>query len=182
MSLDASPEGLSTKRTYGLSLDQEAISKVANRVKIVDIRLRMLHAECNEDVPRGWGDSAYIFWDSHLGVRSNDSFEAHIRFFARAKAGCNPTEQADPPDYDPEDPPDIELAAFFELTYMLEEGMGVTDEELNMFCGFNATVNAWAYWRETAQSATTRMGVEPLIVGMLQVPGLGTREQSETDS
>lgn len=157
-------------------VDAIAVSKVGNRVELTDVRLRMHHSEVNAaELPTGWPKKAFVLWTPHLGDRGEESFEAHITFIARLKGGFDPEGGDEPPEYDPDDPPDFEMAAFFSLLYELRDGESVSNDELEHFCRYNSTVNVWPYWRELAHSTTLRMGIEPLHVGILPVPSLTPR-------
>lgn len=159
------------------SLDFDAISKVANRVQIKEVRLQWLHAELNVEVDFGddWQEKAFIFWDTHLYQRHSDGdFSAIARLIVRMKEGHDPSVDEEPPDYDPEDQPQVELAAEYALRYSLRDFDQVTDNELEHFCHLNATANAWGYWRELMQSTTSRMCIPPLVLPVLPVPRLDT--------
>lgn len=152
------------------TVDHDAVTRVAKVVQIRTVRVIMLHGELNAHPPAGWSEDAYIFWDPSLSSRTDDMFTADLLFVARWRADWDRSETTEPPDYDPDDPPGVELAAEFELTYRLADPEGITDEDLTHFCVLNGTANAWPYWREAAQSVTARMGIEPLVVPVLPVP------------
>jgi hypothetical protein len=88
------------------------------------------------------------------------------------KEGVDPSVADEPPDYDLDDLPDLELFAEYLLTYSLVDADDVSDRELEHFCYLNATANIWSYWREIMQSTTTRMGLPPLVLPVLPVPRL----------
>jgi hypothetical protein len=157
------------------TLDRDAVSKVAKRVQLMDVRLRWLHAALNnkEEVPDDWRDRAFIFWDTHLSERHEDgAFTAAAGLNVRMKEGVDPSVADEPPDYDLDDLPDLELFAEYLLTYSLVDADDVSDRELEHFCYLNATANIWSYWREIMQSTTTRMGLPPLVLPVLPVPRL----------
>lgn len=45
--------------------------------------------------------------------------------------------------------------------------------DLRAFAEFNATYNAWPYWREFLQSISSRFGLPAVTVPILRVPNLG---------
>jgi hypothetical protein len=67
-------------------------------------------------------------------------------------------------------PPDgtgLEIEAEFALRYRLTQ-QGVHDSNsVDAFAKMNGVYNAWPYWREFVQSTVARMGLPPLVVGVL---------------
>ncbi len=73
---------------------------------------------------------------------------------------------------------DFGVKAVFLLKYKLNQDEGgappsLDVEDVRAFADFNATYNAWPYWREFVQSMAVRMGLPPVIVRILPVPNLG---------
>ena len=155
------------------TLDRDAVSKVAGRVQITGVRLRFLHADLNteDELSEDWRDQAFILWDTHLLKRHEDGgFSAIARLIVRMKEGLDPSVEEEPPDYDPNDLPQLEFAAEYSLSYALRDPDEVSERELEHFCYLNATANVWGYWREIVQSTTGRMGIPPLLLPVLPVP------------
>lgn len=179
--LDASDQSSPIAHDTNLSggrpepLDRDAISRVVRVVHIEKVRLRMLHTELNVNPPvqSGWSSKTFVRWEPNLASREGDRFTASLDFLARWRSDWDPGDRDDPPDYDIDDPPGLELAVAFELEYRLSNSEGISDEDLRHFCIFNATANAWPYWREIAQATTARMGIEPLMIDVLPVPRIG---------
>ena len=75
------------------------------------------------------------------------------------------------------------IAGSFELRYAHREGAGgaLTGADVHAFADFNATFNAWPYWREFVQSTATRFGMDPVTIPALLVPDL-TRQPTEADT
>lgn len=86
------------------------------------------------------------------------------------------------PEADDEPPEGLHLVGTFLLQYSireLEDQPKLTDEPIEAdagdvvaFANFNATFNAWPYWREFVQSMTGRMGLPGVIIPVLPVPNL----------
>lgn len=164
-------------------VDADAVSRVAGLVQIESVRLSLVHAEITVEppLPENWAADAFVAFSPNLAGRVAERFTAHLAFLARWRADWSPSEMSFP-DYDPEDPPGIELAAEFDLLYRLSHPEVITDEDLEHFCTLNATANAWPYWREIAQAMTTRMGVDAFVVPVLPVPRLSPRGSGKSDS
>lgn len=82
----------------------------------------------------------------------------------------------------------LEIVGVFLLSYrireerqpqLLEEPIEVAASDLTSFAHFNATFNAWPYWREFVQSITGRMGLPVVTIPILPVPNLASRTPGE---
>ena len=82
----------------------------------------------------------------------------------------------------------LEIVGVFLLSYhireerqpqLLEEPIEVMASDLQAFAQFNATFNAWPYWREFVQSMTGRMGLPVVTVPILPVPNLVGGQSAE---
>lgn len=125
-----------------------------SRLRVCGSVLSMPKLLWNPRCPKNWAAGAFVAFSPNLAGRVAERFTAHLAFLARWRADWSPSEMSFP-DYDPEDPPGIELAAEFDLLYRLSHPEVITDEDLEHFCTLNATANAWPYWREIAQAMTT---------------------------
>jgi len=63
----------------------------------------------------------------------------------------------------------VEVVATFALTYRLSDTSELSDEHYRAFAELNGTFNAWPYFREFLQTATTRMGFPPFTLPVLRV-------------
>lgn len=72
------------------------------------------------------------------------------------------------------------LKLFVSGTFLLQYGRKsnivsaslIKPSDISAFAKFNATVNAWPYWREFVQSMTSRMDIPTITVPLLPVPAL----------
>jgi hypothetical protein len=55
---------------------------------------------------------------------------------------------------------------------LLRKPVEVAAQDVRAFAEFNATFNAWPFWREFVQSMTARMGLPAVVVPLLPVPNL----------
>jgi hypothetical protein len=155
------------------SADRAAVGRVAGHVEVEDIRLVWARAALNvlpDEVDDDWSAHTFIGYDAHAHARLPDvpSFTARVAFAAGYDPAWVGSDKA--PEYDPDDPPAVDVAAMFELSYALHEGSDLDDDDLEHFSAFNAAFNAWPYWRELAQTSTSRMRIPVLLVPLLQVP------------
>jgi hypothetical protein len=154
--------------------DRAAVGRVAAQVELEDIRLLSAIATINVsplEVEADWGPKAFMGYDTHANEWADDrsSFTVIASFLVVYDKDRDP-ELTEPPEFDPENPPDVQVVAGFELMYTVKEESELTDTDLEHFAVFNGTFNAWPYWRELAQTATQRMRIPPLVVALLKVP------------
>jgi hypothetical protein len=156
------------------SADRAAVGRVAARVELEDVRMISAIAMINVspfEVEADWGPKAFIGYDTHANEWADDgSYFTVTASFLVVYDQDRDTELAEPPEFDPENPPDVQVAAGFELMYSVREGSELTDTDLEHFAVFNGTFNAWPYCRELAQTATQRMRIPSLVVSVLKVP------------
>lgn len=154
------------------TVDFARIAKVSTRSKTLDVLLARCDVELNierSDLADDWREKTYIAYDTHLARHDNERFEAHAAFLAMHIPGRDPdTDDLPAPDDDFE--PALVIEATFELQYQLDPSEPVEKEDLEHFAYVNSTMHAWPYWRELAQSMTTRMGLRPLIVRTFKIP------------
>jgi hypothetical protein len=67
--------------------------------------------------------------------------------------------------------PAISFRVVHELTYKVPAGSTFATETLEAFARFNGIFNAWPYWREYVQSATSQMGLPRLILPVFRGAG-----------
>ena len=63
--------------------------------------------------------------------------------------------------------PAVSVIASFLLVYELTDIDGLTEQHFSEFAKINGVFNAWPYWREYVQSATSRMGLPPLTIPVM---------------
>lgn len=151
--------------------DRALVSTVVPVVELVDVRLDWCRAAVNcrhADVPSSWAHEADVAFDVHHKTEGHDhgTFEAQVFWLLSWDR---------PPghrDYEVVEDHDVVIGAIVALTYRLADDAEVDDEALAHFAAFNATFNAWSYWREFAQSMSTRLRLEPYVAPVLRVPGL----------
>ena len=137
-------------------------------------------------IPEDWSDQAFIGFDTTVGEHRPDDqdFTIDAAFVAVFKAGWDAGTH-ELPARDPDDPPEIEIHASFELTYTVSSDVELQDQDLDNFAVANGTLHAWPYWREFADSITRRMHVPGLVVGVFKLPSRhdpGGREETSTSS
>lgn len=178
------PEPDDLLRPY--SMHREVVARIVRHVELADVR--MLHSNAlivqhPANVPPNWVQEASLGFDAHLHERAPDGvgFSAQVFFFADYRAAVGGSESLAATE-DEWEPPDVGVSAGFELSYSFSKAIDATDEELEQFCAFNATFQAWPYWREHAQALTLRMGIQPLVVPVLRVPQLPSLPEAEIGS
>jgi len=63
-----------------------------------------------------------------------------------------------------------EIAAVFELSYVLPTEDSFSADEIEGFGQVIAVFNAWPYWREIVQSSLSRMGMPALTIPLYRLP------------
>lgn len=159
---------------------------MTRHVELDRVRLVYLHALVQSDpdtLAPTWGADAYIGFDTNAGWLEGAAgkFVSHPVFSVRFDSEWPSKGEGPPPEPDPENPPEVDIEAMFELTYSLQETDGISERDLEHFAFLNATFNAWPYWRELVQSLTVKAGLPPLVVPVFRVPDL-TSPQSEGSS
>lgn len=168
------------KRDSGMdSPDFRAVAKVAQRIRLDDVRLRwsQLGRFTDIEMPGGdWGRKAYLFFDSHAAVpedglpEDDDQFLVQSIFQLRYFSDLDSAVTSDAPEPDEENPPDVAIEAIFDLIYRIDSWEGTTGNDFQHFALANGTHNAWPYWRELAQASSLRLGLPPYIAGPFKLP------------
>lgn len=73
----------------------------------------------------------------------------------------------------------ILVNAKFLLNYAIE-GEDLTQQDLDAFASRTATYNVWPYWREFVQTMTTRMGLPPITIPLLNLSMIFDGEDGDT--
>jgi hypothetical protein len=160
------------------TLDFDAVAKVANRVKLRDVRLLWStvgrFAEM-DDIDPEWGDAAFMGFDSHSEDMEQEGEEAtfavHCSFICRTNGDVSEL-SSEAAASDSDEPPDVNIQAVFELVYVLSDAEGIERSDLEQFAFVNGTHNAWPYWREFAHASTLRLGVPPYVVPPFKLPSV----------
>lgn len=166
------------------TVDFARIAKVSTRSKLLDVLLVRCDVSLNierSELADDWREKTYIAYDTHLAPHDNERFEAHAAFLALHVPGRDP-DTDDLPAPDDDFVPALVLEATFELQYRLDPADPVDKEDLEHFAYVNSTMHAWPYWRELAQSMTTRMGLRPLIVRPFKIPSLYDADEEKVPS
>lgn len=153
----------------------DAVARVASVVELRDVALRSSHCSINipaPSVPSDWAADAFVGFDAVADGLDTNAGELSIQtaFVVVFKAGSDNEVLTEPPEYGPDNPPDIEIQASFELLYSIPESPSFTDEDLVSFAIANGTLHAWPYWREFADSAAQRMRLPRLMIGVFKLP------------
>ena len=151
-----------------------AVARVASRSELRMVRLRSLHSECNprpEHVPETWNETAFVGFRASITEAPADDgrFRSEVSFLALfddesdlSEVGLEGLDE----DYQPE----VVVEATFELEYTLSPEAELQENDLEQFALANSTLHAWPYWRELAQSLSTRMAIPPLVIGTYKMP------------
>jgi len=162
----------------GVAPDFKAVAKIAQRIRLNDVRLRWsqlgrftLHGEPDED----WSRKAFLFFGSHAVLPEDepaevDEFLVQAVFQLRYFAGLDSALSDSAPEPDEENPPDIAIEAAFDLVYEIKDWANTTPTDFDQFALANGTHNAWPYWREFAQNTSVRLGLHPYVVGPFKLP------------
>lgn len=155
--------------------DPAAIARVARHVEIHGIRLRAIDASIQIE-PAGldpdWVSDVItgVYTEIARVAQDRRDFATLVNFFAAYKRAWITGDKE--PEFDPEDPPDVEVWARFELSYSGLDPEQYSDKDLEHFAAFNSVFNAWPYWRELAQTTSQRMGLSPLVIPVFRLPNL----------
>lgn len=63
----------------------------------------------------------------------------------------------------------LEISASFLIAYKLDELKIFVDEDFKFFANNNGIYNAWPFWREYVQSASTRMGLPTITIPVFRI-------------
>jgi len=156
-------------------VDYASIARIASVVELRDIALRSSRASLNAiatEIPEHWSGEAFVGFDTKIGKYEANSrdFTIEAAFIAVYNSSWADEIHAELPEPDPKHPPEIEIQASFELTYLAKEEAELGEEDLENFAIANGTLHAWPYWRELADDITTRMHVPRLVVGVFKIP------------
>lgn len=156
-------------------IDYASIARIASAVELRDIALRSSRASLNvaaSEIPERWSGEAFVGFDTTVGEDPTESadFTINAAFIAVYKSGWGDEIHTELPVLVPEDPPEIEIRASFELTYSVSDPSQLASEDLANFAIANGTLHAWPYWRELADDITQRMHVPRLVVGVFKIP------------
>ena len=166
----------SSKNAVSTEIDYASIARIASAVELRDIALRSsratLHVDASE-IPERWSGDAFVGFDSTVveDQADREDFTINAAFIAVYKSSWSEQIPKDLPELDPNDPPEIEVQAKFELTYRANGNVAeLSAEDLKNFAVANGTLHAWPYWREFADDMTRRMHVPRLVVGVFKIP------------
>jgi hypothetical protein len=161
------------------TLDFRAVAKVAQRIRLVDVRLRWSQfgrfAECAE-INADWTRKAFLFFDSVAALEDEKTraqsgdFTVQCIFQLRYFDGLDSDTADEAPEPDEDNPPDVAIEAVFDLIYEIDDWAGTNANDFQHFAFANGTHNAWPYWREFAQSTSVRLGLAPYLVGPFKLP------------
>jgi hypothetical protein len=162
----------------GVAPDFKAVAKIAQRIRLNDVRLRWsqlgrftVHSEPDHD----WSRKAFLFFDSHAVLPEDeqaevDEFLVQAVFQLRYFVGLDSALSDSAPEPDEENPPDIAIEAVFDLIYGINDWANTDPADFDHFALANGTHNAWPYWREFAQNTSLRLGLRPYVVGPFKLP------------
>lgn len=176
--------------------DVAAIGEVAGRVNIRSVSLLECYASAipedrydpdeyvTSHTAIAFADDAPIESDSEGDFDLSDGLRIITVFDHHSKFDHEPTDNSDGDEGDAGDT--LHVFAVFVLHYEYSarkpELLPLVDvQSVAAFAEFNATFNAWPYWREYLQSTTVRMGLPPVTERTLSVPNLSERRDPTSD-
>lgn len=159
-------------------IDFRAVAKVAQRVRLRDVRLawsqvgRYIDFDLIED---DWTLQAFVYYNSQAefgedGEEVTSPLRVQSSFVLHYFRGVDSRTVDDPPETSEEGPPSLAIEAVFDLEYVLREPEEIDVTAINNFAIANATHNAWPYWREFAQSSSTRLGLSAYVAPPFKLP------------
>ena len=160
-------------------LDFDAVAKVAQRIRLGDVRLRWSQLGIfgeGDPVDPKWGTKAFLSFDSHaafdesVAPEPGDELLVQCVFQLRYFADLDATAAESAPEADEGNPPDVAIEAVFDLSYEIQDWSEISNSDVQQFALANGTHNAWPYWREYAQTTVARLGLEPYVVGPFKLP------------
>jgi hypothetical protein len=154
-------------------VDFKAVARISTQARLKAIRLSFLHADMIETppIPDNWTASVLSGFTARAHLeRETRALTVRCGFVALYAPGVDPSTGVALPD--PKDAP-VELHAQFHLAYDLEEVESIEESDPQHFALSNGILHAWPYWRELAHSTTVRMGLTPLMIGMVKIPWTG---------
>lgn len=165
----------SSKSAASAPLDYASIARIASAVELQDIALSSSRATLNvqaNEIPERWSGDVFIGFDTTAGEfqPGRKDFVLNSAFIAAYKSSWSDEIPKVLPEFDPDDPPEIEIQAHFELNYRVNSDVELTMEDLKNFAIANGTLHAWPYWREFADDMTRRMHVPRLVIGVFKIP------------
>jgi hypothetical protein len=156
-------------------VNYDSVARVSSAVQLQDVGLRASRSALGiavEEVPGQWATDAFVGFDTvaHPWEPEKGEFKIQAAFLAVYKTTWGNEVLAELPEFDPDDPPDIEIQASFELTYTAPPPSEFDPDDLQSFALANGTLHAWPYWREFADSMVQRMQLPRLVIGVFKMP------------
>jgi hypothetical protein len=169
-------------------LDYASIARIASAVELQEISLRASRAILRvptSGIEDDLSGKAFVGFETTVVPHKSDgrAFAINAAFIAVYRSdweGAIPNELPEP---DPDNPPEIEIEARFELSYVAEDDSDLDPQDLSNFAAANGTLHAWPYWREFADDITRRMQLPRLVVGVFKFPSRhdpGGRSEAES--
>ncbi len=127
-----------------INIDFAAVSRVASRIELKDIRLTEVQAKSNPSVsgtlePCFNHDCKVLSHEPNaLRVACHYRFEVHVT-----------------------ETPVLEADTTYLLTYEIHGGEALAENDLSQFAFANGTLHTWPFAREFVHSLTSRMGYPP---------------------
>lgn len=134
--------------------------RVIQAVQLEDVRLRSGHFSRRVSSPSEAGK--VVVEISHSARAESLPGRSAFQVVFDGKAALRPAEGESTE-------PALEVQVEIELRYAFPKGTEFTPEELAAFAGLNGVFNAWPYFREFLQSATTRMGLPQFVLPVFRV-------------
>ena len=135
------------------------LAKVSSNAEIVSVRLVNSLSAIDEKIDPHKLAAIFtsLVFQVRFGLVVGSQLKCYAKFILKAKDKANSKKHF------------MSIEATFELQYKLEKSLSFNSSEIESFCSQNAVFNAWPYWRELAQSQSTRMGLTPLVMPLFKV-------------
>jgi preprotein translocase subunit SecB len=138
--------------------DPAAATRVVPRVHLQNIELLGAHFERSDDQPIPEHSVSDAPPDIGINVAWNHDPQARM-------LGCVLTFGAT---FEQDGP--YSLIAQFRLLYSIDEGDPLAENDIEHFVHWNATFNAWPYWREYLSSTINRANLPRFLLPVMRVP------------
>lgn len=147
-----------------------SLNKIVPRVELLNIYMQRGNFERQPDATEYEKLGAKISFEGELFARDKEGFQALVRLSVEGK----PIEN--------EDYAVSKIESEYVLTYKLKDDRKISKSDLKAFCNMNAIYNAWPFWREYVQSATTRMEIPVLTLPLLRFMPHKQKKESKAKS
>ena len=145
--------------------DFKSLSKVVSKCDFISLHLSSCKVSRELDALNHSEAEAVVDFSGNLVSISNKEFIAKITFSFNTQDPNDDSEKTF-----------ISIAAEYILKYSLKNNHGLTEDDIQIFCGINAVYNAWPFCREFVLDMTNKMGLPPFYLPLLKFRTLPKQE------